>query len=85
MLYIVYLPVCVCVCVGLIEGPPNRPNEDLYGLLEIVIHFLEVCDSATQAAVTAASAANNGSNGTTQNGHMTVTSSSSSSSSAVYR
>lgn len=29
-----------------LSGPPNRPNEDLYGLIEIVIHFLSMCEKS---------------------------------------
>lgn len=26
-------------------GPPNRPHEDVYGLIEIVLNFLSLCDT----------------------------------------
>jgi len=28
-----------------VRGPPNRPTEDPYGLLEIILHFLSRCES----------------------------------------
>eukprot|EP00596_Hydrurales_sp_CCMP1899_P002336 CAMPEP_0119051218 /NCGR_PEP_ID=MMETSP1177-20130426/72906_1 /TAXON_ID=2985 /ORGANISM="Ochromonas sp, Strain CCMP1899" /LENGTH=281 /DNA_ID=CAMNT_0007030347 /DNA_START=202 /DNA_END=1047 /DNA_ORIENTATION=+ len=29
-------------------GPPNRPNEDIYGLLDIICHYLDVCEQYQQ-------------------------------------
>eukprot|EP00607_Mallomonas_marina_P001055 CAMPEP_0182427608 /NCGR_PEP_ID=MMETSP1167-20130531/18911_1 /TAXON_ID=2988 /ORGANISM="Mallomonas Sp, Strain CCMP3275" /LENGTH=202 /DNA_ID=CAMNT_0024609965 /DNA_START=337 /DNA_END=945 /DNA_ORIENTATION=+ len=28
-----------------LKGPPNRPTEDMYGFLEVILHFLSRCES----------------------------------------
>lgn len=64
-----------------VEGPPNCPNEDDYGLIDVVCTFLRVCDSGGGGS--------DGSNASSQssgNNHLTpisLSSSSSSSSSSV--
>jgi hypothetical protein len=41
-----YASQCMLHWKEFLSGPPNRPNEDLYGLIEIVIHFLSVCEKS---------------------------------------
>lgn len=38
---------CMSHWILFLEGPPNKPNEDVYGLLEIVCEFFRRCDNGT--------------------------------------
>lgn len=40
-----YASQCMEHYLSFLEGPPNRPNEDHYGLLETVMNFLAMCQA----------------------------------------
>ena len=40
-----YARQCMKHYKSFLQGPPNRPNEDPYGLIDLVLHFLSVTDA----------------------------------------
>lgn len=62
--------------IQFVEGPPNHPNEDDYGLIDIVCAFLRVCDGGSASS----SGSSGAGGGNLHSPHVSTSSSSSSSS-----
>jgi hypothetical protein len=41
---------CLKHWTSFLRGPPNRPTDDVFGLVEVALHFLDACTSNTPQA-----------------------------------